>query len=199
MKNILLLLLSIWITLYGSEFEDIKGEYFKSYDYEYMQKYSEAIKVLAPLYKKYPKGYTLNLRFGWLFYLDKKYNDSIEYYKNASLINPYALDPRLGLIRVYLDTYLFKEAEIVSYELLKIDYYNYYANLYVTRALIAQKKYEIATKIIKKMLALYPTDIAYLQELAIVYKLTDNIYLQKLYEDILILDPNNVLVRSNFK
>jgi tetratricopeptide (TPR) repeat protein len=199
MKIILFLLLNISLLFSSAEFEDIKSQYFKSYDYEQMQKYGEAIKVLSPLYKKYPKGYTLNLRFGWLFYLDKKYNDSIKYYKNASLINPYALDPRLGLIRVYLDTYSFKKAELVSYELLKIDYYNYYANLYVIKALIAQKKYDIATEIINKMLALYPTEIAYLEQLAIVYKLTNNKYLQKLYEDILILDPNNVLVRSNLK
>jgi len=199
MRFFILLLLSISLSYGSSEFEDIKAQYFKSYDYEYMQKYSEAIKVLSPLYKKYPKGYTLNLRFGWLFYLDKKYNDSIEYYKNASLINPYALDPRLGLIRVYLDIYSFKKAEIVSYELLKIDYYNYYANLFVIRALVAQKKYDIATKIITKMLALYPTDISYLEQLAVVYKLTKSKYLQKVYEDILVLDPNNVLVRSNFK
>jgi len=88
---------------------------------------------------------------------------------------------------------------MVSYELLKIDYYNYYANLYVSKALIAQKKYKIATKIIQKMLSLYPTDISYLEQLAIVYKRTDSKYLQELYEDILILDPNNVYVRSEMK
>jgi len=199
MKQTLLFLLLFTLSHAGEEFESIKTQYFKSYDYEQMGKYSEAIKVLSPLYKKFPKGYTLNLRFGWLFYLDKKYNDSINYYKNASLVNPYALNPRLGLIRVYLDTHSYKEAETVSYELLKIDYYNYYANLYVVKALIAQEKYTIATTIISKMLALYPTDIIYLEQLAIVYKTTKSEYLETLYEDILILDPNNILVRSNLK
>jgi len=194
----MLLLVSLSLSYGGSEFQDVKTQYFKSYDYEHMQKYEEAIKVLSPLYKKYPKGYTLNLRFGWLFYLEKRYMDSIKHYKNASLINPYALDPRLGLIRVYLDTYSYKDAEMVSYELLKIDYYNYYANLYVVQALIAQNKLAIATKIIRKMLALYPTDVVYLEQLAVIYKSTNDKYLQKLYEDILVLDPNNVLVRSNF-
>ena len=199
MKYFFIILLLISFSNASSEFEEIKTQYFKSYDYEQMQKYSEAIKVLTPLYNKYPKGYTLNLRFGWLFYLNKNYNDSIKYYKNASLINPYALDPRLGLIRVYLDTDSYRDAEVVSYELLKIDFYNYYANLYVIKSLIAQKKYEIALKIINKMLALYPTDIAYLEQLALLYKLTNSRYLQVVYEDILVLDPNNVLVRSNLK
>jgi tetratricopeptide (TPR) repeat protein len=199
MKTVLLFFITATLLLAQSEFEDVKTQYFKSYDYEQMSRYSEAIKVLSPLYKKYPKGYTLNLRFGWLFYLDKKYSDAINYYTKASLINSYALDPKLGLIRIYLDTGNFKKAEMVAYELLKIDYYNYYANLYVTKALIAQQKYKIATKIINKMLALYPTDIAYLEQLAIVYKQTSSPYLQKLYQDILILDPNNVLVRTEMK
>lgn len=199
MKIFIILIFTLTFVFSSSEFEDIKTQYFKSYDYEQMGKYSEAIKVLAPLYSKYPKGYTLNLRFGWLFYLEKKYNDSIKYYKNASLINPYALDPRLGLIRVYLSTYSYDEAQIVAFELIKIDYYNYYANLYVIKALIAQKKHEEATKIINKMLALYPTDVSYLEQLALVYKVTNSKYLQELYGDILILDPNNVLVRSALK
>jgi len=199
MKIFVLLSLLLGLIQASDEFESIKTGYFKSYDYEQMQRYDEAIKVLAPLYKKYPKGYTLNLRYAWLFYLNKKYNDSIKYYKKATLANSYALDPKLGLIRVYLNTYAYKKAEITAYELLKVDYYNYYANLYAIKALIAQKKYKIAKNIIRKMLALYPTDIAYLEQLAIVYKLTSSQYLQKLYEDILILDPNNVLVRTNLK
>ncbi len=199
MKILFLFLLSISSLFGSSEFEKIKTQYFKSYDYEQMQKYSEAIKVLTPLYNKYPKGYTLNLRFGWLFYLDKKYKDASKYYKQASLVNPYALDPRIGLIRVYLDTYSFEDAEQVAYELLKIDFYNYYANLYIIQALTAQKKYDISVEIVRKMLALYPTDISYLEQLAIIYKLTNNKYLQTVYEDILVLDPNNVLVRSDLK
>jgi len=67
------------------------------------------------------------------------------------------------------------------------------------QSLNAQKKYNISLKIINKMLALYPTDISYLELLAVVYKATDSKYLQKLYEDILILDPNNIYVRSNLK
>jgi len=199
MKLFILLFFSISLLYSQSNFENIKVQYFKSYDYEQMGKYTEAIKVLSPLYKQYPKGYTLNLRFGWLFFLNKKYPDAIKYYKQASLSNSYALDPRLGLIQIYLTTGDFEQAETVSYELLKIDFYNYYANLYVTRALIAQGKYEVATKIILKMLALYPTDIMYLEQLAVVYKNTDSKYLPKLYEDILILDPNNVYVRSEMK
>ncbi|SFV74599.1 hypothetical protein MNB_SM-3-490 [hydrothermal vent metagenome] len=196
MKIIFFLLFLSSLAFASKESEKIKQDYFKSYNYEQMGKYKEAIKVLSPLYSKYPNGYTLNLRLGWLFYLQKKYANAVKYYKKASLINTYALDPKLGLIRIYLDTQKYNDAEITAQELLKVDFYNYYANLYMIKALIAEKKYQTAQDITNKMLALYPTDVKYLEQLAIIYKATNNKYLQKLYEDILILDPNNILVHT---
>ena len=197
LKLVLILLFAFSLLSSSEDFESIKSDYFKSYDYEQVGKYKEAIKILSPLYKKYPHGYTLNLRLGWLFYLKKNYNDSIEYYKKASLINTSAIDPKLGLIRNYLATYSYEDAQNLATEILKVDYYNYYANLYIIQSLIAQKKHKISEKIIKKMLALYPTDILFLEQLLINYKVTNNKYYKEVYESILILDPNNVLVRSS--
>lgn len=196
MKKLLFLSILVFSLFATDDFQSVKKQYFKSYDYEQMGKYSEAIKVLAPLYSKYPKGYTLNLRFGWLFYLNKNYNDAIKYYKKASLINGYALDPKLGLIRIYLDTYSYSKAETMAYKVLKIDFYNYYANLYLIQALRFQQKFDSAKQITKKMLSLYPTDVLFLEELSKIYEKQKNPYLKKLYEDILILDPNNIHVRN---
>ena len=80
-KIILFLLVSISVTFASSD-EYIKEQYLKSYNYEQIQKYNEAIKVLAPLYKQYPKTYALNLRIGWLYYLNKNYNSAIYYYES---------------------------------------------------------------------------------------------------------------------
>ncbi len=196
MKKILLLIFFL-ISLNADDFKVVKNLYFKSYDYEKVGRYKEAIKVLAPLYKKYPNGYTLNLRFGWLFFLNKNYSDAITYYNKASLLSPYSIEPKLGKIRVLLSTYKYEKAEMVGNQILKIDFYNYYANLYTIKSLIFQKKYNSALAMTKKMLSLYPTDIKFLEELAIIYKATNSKYLKKVYQDILVLDPNNVLVRTN--
>lgn len=194
MKQVILLIFCFSLLLGGDNI--IQKDYFKSYDYERIGKYKEAIKALSPLYKKYPKGYTLNLRLGWLFYLDKNYNDSIKYYKKASLIKVNAFEPMLGLIRVYLTIYSYEKAQDVATQLLKRDYYNYYANLYMCKALIAQKKYKIALGIINKMLTIYPTDILFLEQLFISYKATHNKLYKNVYKSILILDPNNVLIKN---
>jgi len=197
MKKIALsLLFTISLLSSSEEFESIKSAYFKSYDYEQVGQYKEAIKILAPLSKKYPKGYTLNLRFAWLFYLQKQYNTATKYYKKASLLNTQAFEPKLGLIRVYLATYSFEDAQNVATELLKVDYYNYYANLYMAKALTAQKKYKIASAVSKKMLQIYPTDTLFLEQLLLSYKATHNKYYKDVAESILILDPNNVIVRT---
>ena len=64
------------------------------------------------------------------------------------------------------------------------------------KALIAEKKFNAALQMVHKMLAVYPASVPFLEQLARIYKATGNSYLQKVYEDILILDPNNVMVRS---
>ncbi len=42
-----------------------------------MGDYKDAISVFIPLYEKYPRGYTVNLRLGYLFFLNKNYENAI--------------------------------------------------------------------------------------------------------------------------
>ena len=196
MRYIIILILSI-STICAIDSADIKDRYTKSYNYEKMALYGEAIKVLAPIYNKYKDGYMINIRLGWLCYLDNKAEDSINYYKQASLIKPLSIAPKLGLIRIYLNRYEFNEAEALAFNILKKDYYNYYGNYYAIQALIGEKKYDIAIELIQKMLVLYPIDTLFLEQLFIAYKATSSIYLKALREDILIIDPNNILANSS--
>lgn len=197
MKRVILLWIavSLWLAAEQRPATDtLRHSYYQSYHYEQIGKYSEAIKALAPLYQKLASDYTLNLRLGWLFFQSKKYQDSLSYYQKASLISPYAINPRLGIIRIYLRTESYQKAESTAQKLLKTDYYNYYANLYITRALIAQKKFDAALSVVQKMLALYPASIPYLEALAQIYQATGNSAFREVCQKILALDPNNVAV-----
>lgn len=196
MKYIILFILSL-STLCAIGEIDIKERYSKSYNYEKMEQYAEAIKVLAPIYEKYQNTYMINIRLGWLCYLDNKAHNAISYYTQASLLNPLAIAPKLGLIRIYLNRYEFNEAALLSYNILKKDYYNYYGNYYAIQALIGENKYDIAIELSQKMLVLYPIDILFLEQLFIAYKATSNHYLKVLKEKILIIDPNNILANSH--
>ena len=178
---------------------NIKQIYEKSYNYEKMGDYKDAIKVLIPLLQKYPNGYTLNLRVAYLFFLNKNYANAIKYYEKASAILPYSLEPKLGLARVYLAMGKYDNAINVANTILKTDYYNYYGNYYLARALYYKKDYKNALAITNKMLTLYPTSVLYLTLLGEIYWNIDKKTAVKIFNDLLILDPNNVVAKSYLK
>jgi len=191
------LILFLTVILFAFSNKEIKEIYYKSYNYEKMGDYKDAIKVLIPLYKKYPNGYTINLRLGWLFYLNKNYSNSIKHYQKASLILPYSIEPKLGLMRDYLAMQDFKDALKEGNLILREDYYNYYGNYYEILALKGIKDYQNAIKVTNKMLGLYPTSVLFLNILGEVYYLQNKKDLaKKVFKSVLLLDPNNVIAKS---
>ena len=191
------LIVFLAVFLFAFSNKDIQQIYYKSYNYEKMGDYKDAIKTLIPLYNKYPKGYTINLRLGWLFYLNKKYTNSIKHYQKASLVKPYSVESKLGLMKDYIAMQNYKNALKVGNLILKEDYYNYYGNYYEILALKGIKDYKNALKLTNKMLALYPTSVLYLNSLGEIYYVSSKKDLaKKIFEDVLILDPNNVFAKS---
>ena len=189
----MLLIISVVLSLFAL---DVKNAYYKSYNYEKMGDYKDAIKVLIPVYNKYPNGYTLNLRLGWLFFLSKKYNNALIHYKKASLAVPYSIEAKLGMMRVYLACGDYDSALKIGNAVLKTDYYNYYGNYYEILSLTAKKRYDEALSLINKMLSLYPTSVMYLVELGKIYYVKDRQKAKKIFEDVLILDPNNITAKK---
>ncbi len=185
---------------FSMDYEKIKEAYHRSYQYEKMENYDDAIKVLLPVYKEYPDGYTINLRLGWLYYIAGKYANSIFHYEKAIKAIPYSLEAKLGYTLPLLAKKEFSRVEKVCYQILYTDYYNYYGNLRLSYSLRMQKKYDIALRVVNKMLYLYPTDINFLLELAILKKETGkDKEAEKIFKDILILDPENVVAKEFLK
>jgi len=196
MKKIVLIV-SFVLSLFAL---DIKEAYYQSYNYEKMGDYKDAIKVLIPVYQKYPYGYTVNLRLGWLFYLKKNYQNAIEHYKKASMAMPYSVEPKLGLMRIYNELGRFKDSLQVGSSILKYDFYNFYGNYYEILALMGEKNYKVAKELCDKMLSLYPTNVMYLNLLGENYwYLGKKDLAKKVFENVLILDPNNVIAKEFLK
>jgi tetratricopeptide (TPR) repeat protein len=194
-KKALLLFLALF--LFSFSYEDIKEAYYKSYQYEKVQDYENAIKSIMPIYKKYPKGYTLNLRLGWLYFLWGKYANSLHHYGEAMKINPYSIEAKLGYTLHLMAQGKFSEVEKLCYQILSVDPYNYYANLRLVRALKQQRKLDVALKVVNKMLAVYPTDVSFLTELALIkYSSGSKEEALSIFRDILILDPENVVAKE---
>jgi len=184
-------------SLFGFNLKEIKQIYYQSYNYEKMGDYQDAIKVLIPLYKIYKHGYTLNLRLGYLFELQKDYANAIKHYKIALLSLPYSFEVRLALMRVNLELENYDEVIKLGDILIKKDYYNFYGNYYIIKALEGKKEYKTDVSFIKKMLSIYPTSILYLQTLGEVYvKEGYKKQAKDIFENLLILDPNNVVAKQ---
>ena len=171
---------------------DIAGSYHRSFEMERAERYQDAIRALAPVYEAYPNGYTVNLRMGWLFYLNGNFNNAVAHYEVAGTAAPFALEPKLGRLLPLLAQGRWAEAESVAYQIVSVDHYNYYGNLRLLIALREQQKLEPAYQIALKMVGVYPTDMHYLVELALVNDARgDTAEAKRLFGEILILYPGN--------
>lgn len=170
----------------------LKNLYLQSYNYEKTSNYKDAIRTLLSVYKSESDSYIINLRLGWLYYLEGRYANSISFYKKASKIAPEAIEPLLGISLPLIAQGHFNEVETLMYEVIKKDFYNYFGNLRLAIALRHQRKYGQAQKVIEKMLRLYPSDINFLLELGLVEKSRGNVKRAKdIFKRVLLLDPLN--------
>ena len=178
---------------------DIKGAYHSSFDYERAEDYQDAIRALAPVYETYPNGYTVNLRMGWLFYLNGNYNNAVSHYDVARSAAPAALEPKLGQLLPLLAQGRWSDAETVAYEVVSVDHYSYYGNMRLVYTLRMQEKFDPAYQIALKMATVYPTDVAFLTEMAFLNQaLGHEEEAVRLFTDVQVLDPENEAARNYF-
>lgn len=195
--RLLLLGVAVFAAPLAAQQPDIAGAYRRSFEFEKQERYQDAIRALAPVYDAYPNGYTVNLRMGWLFYLNANYNNAAAHYEVAGTAAPAALEPKLGLLLPMLAQARWADAEALGYQLVSVDHYNYYGNLRLLIALRMQKKLDAALQVALKMLRIYPTDLYYLVELAQVHDASGNAAeAKRLFGEIVILDPQNETARA---
>ncbi|MCB0265528.1 MAG: hypothetical protein KDH95_17720 [Calditrichaeota bacterium] len=196
MKKMLLLLL-VSANLLALTDAEIRDAYYKSYNYEKIQNYSDAINTLMPVYNEFPNTYTVNLRLGWLYYLSTNYANAISHYDRSIKISPYSLEAKLGRLLPLLAQHRYGEVEKEAFQILNVDYYNYYGNLRLAYALRMQQKFDVAVKITQKMLAIYPIDVQFLTEFALgKIGLGETDEAMAVFSNILVLDPENVTAKS---
>ena len=177
--------------------EEVRDCYQKSYRFESSKDYEEAIKVIMPVHSAHPQAYTVNLRLGWLNYLNGNYGSSKSYYLAAMKVAPSSIEAKLGYTLPLLALERYEETEIITKQIMRIDASNYYANLRFAFALRMQKKYEPAEEVLNRMLLLYPTDIKFLLESGLV-KVAQNQMdsARKIFNEVLILDPENATAKA---
>lgn len=176
---------------------EIRDAYHKSYRYERSQSYSDAIKALSPVITAFPQGYTVNLRLGWLNYLIGSYATARTHYEAAIKTAPDSLEAKLGHTLPLMAQERYDEAEIATKQVLRIDPSNYLANLRLAFAFRMLKKLDAAEDLLNRMLVLYPTDISLLTEYALIKTARNqSVDAKRVFNDILTLDPENVVAKA---
>lgn len=127
-----------------------------SYTQEYNKAYSEAIGTLTKVYED--KNYELNLRLGWLNYLNKNYTQSQSFYQKAAQLKPYAIEAKLGLVKPLSALESWDKVLQTYEEILKVDPQNLTANYWAGIIQYNRKKYESAARYFELVINLYPFD-----------------------------------------
>ncbi|MEN8216481.1 MAG: tetratricopeptide repeat protein [Pseudomonadota bacterium] len=175
----------------------IQQSYHKSFHYEQTENYKTAIKSLLPVVRAYPKGYTVNLRLGWLYYLMGRYANSIAHYEVAIKTAPNAIEAKVGKLLPLLAQERYSKAEQTTYQILNTDFYNYLGNLRLSIALRKQNKTDLALEVVNKMLFLYPTDVNFMVELGQLYdQKGEKEKAAAVFQDVIVLAPENVTAKS---
>lgn len=127
----------------------------KSYVFEYNSEYSKAIAVLTELNSE---SYQVNLRLGWLYYLNKDYVKSETHYRKAVNSEPSSVEARFGLVLPMSALGNWNNVLAVYLEVLKLDPNNSIANYRTASIFYTRKDYVNATAYIVKVIRLYPFD-----------------------------------------
>jgi tetratricopeptide (TPR) repeat protein len=84
------------LTVVAQDFTKLTTAFSESYSKEKEGKYGDAVKVLKANYDA--GSYEINLRLGWLTYLQGQFSESLSYYNRAIELMPYAIEPRFGAV-----------------------------------------------------------------------------------------------------
>ncbi len=135
--------------------QDQSAAFSGSYTAEAKADYAEAIASIRAIYTG---TYEQNLRLGWLYFLAKNYTTAAAHYQKAVEQRPYAIEPKLGLIKP-LNALGQLDRMLATYEsILKIDPQNTQANYWTGVIYLNRKAFAPAARYFERVVNLYPFD-----------------------------------------
>jgi len=127
-----------------------------SYNDELNKNYTAAINDVSPYYSD--NNYEINIRLGWLHYLNQNYNASQSYYQKAIAIRPSSVEAKFGYVKPLSFLQSWDRVLQLYLDILKIDPENTQACYWAGVIYYNRKQYEPATKYFKVVATLYPFD-----------------------------------------
>lgn len=149
-------LIAFSFTIFSGMSQSMYSETFrKSYELESSKRYSEAIDALLSLKMD---SYAVNLRLGWLYYINGEYKTSLFRYAKSIQLRPTSIEARFG--------YILPAAKLKAWDnvgnqydaILKLDPNNSKANYYRGLMFYNVGEHEKAAPYFEKIESMYPFD-----------------------------------------
>ncbi len=156
--KVLFVTIFIWMStiVHAQTQQQLLDAFSKSYSLESQKKYSEAISQLTSVYSE--SSYEVNLRLGWLYYLNANYTKSVAYYQKCITLMPVATEPLWGIIKPYAAQNNWVKVEAMYKSIIKLDPKNSIANYWLGVIFYNRKDYTSAKIYLDVSLNLNPFD-----------------------------------------
>jgi len=134
----------------------LERAFHNSYMNELNKNYTAAINDIAAYYSD--NNYEINIRLGWLHYLNQNYIASQSYYQKAVNIKPGAIEAKFGYVKPLSFLQSWDKVLQQYIDILKIDPQNTQASYWAGVIYYNRKQFELATKYFRVVATLYPFD-----------------------------------------
>ncbi len=150
------LLVLIVMQLHAQTNAVLQKAFHNSYTDELNKNYTAAINDIYPYLSD--NNYEINIRLGWLHYLNKNYTASQSYYQKAISLKPGSVEAKFGYVKPL--SFLQSWDKVIEQYLaiLKIDPQNTQANYWAGIIYYNRKQYDAAIKCFRTVITLYPFD-----------------------------------------
>jgi tetratricopeptide (TPR) repeat protein len=134
----------------------LQKAFHNSYANEQNKNYIAAINDIYPYLSD--NSYEVNIRLGWLHYLNKNYTASQSYYQKAISIKPGAIEAKFGYVKPLSFLQSWDKVLEQYLAILRIDPQNAQANYWAGVIYYNRKQYDAAIRCFKVVVTLYPFD-----------------------------------------
>lgn len=139
-----------------TNYPTLQAAFAKSQEYEGRGNFADAITSVKAVYQE--DSYEINLRLGWVTYLNGSFTESAAYYQKAIKLKPYSIEPKLGFANPASALGNWDQVVAQYNEILAIDPQNTTVNYRLGSIYYGRKDYAKAEKYLEKVINLYPFD-----------------------------------------
>jgi tetratricopeptide (TPR) repeat protein len=139
--------------------QDYSAPYQQSVELEAQGQYALALEALMKVPPARQGEYMVQLRLGWLNYLNARYDRAVDGYTRALGLKPKATEARLGLMLSQMGARRWLDAEKTGKEILKTEPLSYLANSRLAFTYYSLTRFPEAEVAYKRVLELYPSDV----------------------------------------